>query len=437
MRGRTSSDIRFSASDSSPLWKVAFRRRGAFHERGALRVEALPLEAVEPARREEACGPFGTACDLLSRREMKIAVLNAGTGTVKAAVIDVSWEGSEPVWRETVERGHDEPLEIALRAAAERIPRASVEAVSHRVVHGGVEFTRAVVVDAAVENALGRLVQMAPLHNPPALEGIRIAREIFPDVPGIAVFDTAFHAERSLTSRLYALPWDVARSHGLYRYGFHGIAHASLVDSLARSTGCDTRAIDAVTLQLGSSCSACAVQNGCSIETSMGFTPLGGLTMATRSGDIDPAVVFHLSRNGYALDEIETLLNRRSGLLALSGSADMRAVLEAESNRDRRAALAVGVFVRRIVETVGAYLTLLEGRGSIVFGGGIGTHSAEIRRRVAAGLGAWDVALDPDRNHASLPGRISKPGSRGVYVFETEEDRLIARQAASVLRAQR
>lgn len=366
---------------------------------------------------------------------MRIAVLNAGTGTVKTALVDVYQGEARPVLRNTVERREGHSLEEAILAALLKIPDRGVDAIAHRVVHGGVEFTDAVRLDEGVERALEALTPMAPLHNPPALEGIRLARRVLPDLPAVAVFDTAFHAERSLISRLYALPWDLAQALSLLRYGFHGIAHASLVESLAELNDCDPRSVDAVTLQLGSGCSACAIENGRSVETSMGFTPLEGLPMSTRSGDVDPAVVLHLIRNGHSVDEVEALLNLDSGLLGLAGYSDMRLVLPAERAGDTRAALAIGMFVRRIVATVGAYFTLLGGRGDLVFGGGIGTHSAEIRRRVAAGLAAWDVALDPRRNLAGAPGRISKPGLRGVYVFETEEEPLIAREAAAVLHA--
>jgi acetate kinase len=364
---------------------------------------------------------------------MRVTVLNVGSGTVKAALVEVSGAEAQVRRREVAEWGAPGSLDDALGSVLDATTPEGIDAVAHRIVHGGVEFTRPTPIDDAVEEALEALTPLAPLHNPPALYGVRLARRRLPEVPAVAVFDTTFHAERSEVSRLYALPRDLAHRLGLYRYGFHGIAHASLVGSLATATGCEPQTIDAVTLQLGSGCSACAVANGRSVETSMGFTPLEGLPMATRSGDVDPGVVFQLVRSGQSVDEVEALLNHRSGLLGLSGSADVREILRAESSGDSRAALALELFVRRIVATVGAYLTLLEGRGSLVFGGGIGANSAEVRRRVAAGLGAWNVALDPERNLAGEPGPISKPGTRPVYVLETEEEPLIAREAASVL----
>jgi len=364
---------------------------------------------------------------------MRIAVLNAGTGTVKLALVEVARGASRLLLRETVERAEDEPSETAVLAALARLPRGDAGAVAHRVVHGGSEFVRAVRLDDAVERALEALVPLAPLHNPPALEGIRLARRALPELPAVAVFDTAFHAGRAPASRLYALPRDVARAHALERYGFHGLAHAALLEALAHAQGADPGTVDAVTLQLGSGCSACAIEGGRSVETSMGFTPLEGLPMATRSGDVDPSIVIHLLRSGYTLDGVETLLNREAGFRGLAGSPDVRAVLRAEAEGDPDAALALGLFVRRVVATVGAYFTLLGGRGSLVFGGGIGTNSAEVRGRVAAGLAAWDVALDPERNRAGTPGLLSRPGSRPVFVFETQEEPLIAREAAALL----
>ena len=368
---------------------------------------------------------------------MKIAVLNTGSGTDKSALIETSGADVRTLHRQTTERSESEPLEETVHRALVEVGSDQADAIAHRIVHGGSVFTQPVEIDESVERALEDLASMAPLHNPPALEGLRVGRRAHPDLPAIAVFDTAFHADHSPSARLYALPWDLAEQLGLYRYGFHGLAHASLLESLVRLEECDPRSVHAVTLQLGSGCSACAIENGRSIETSMGFSPLEGLPMGTRSGDCDPSIVLALLRNGYSADEVEKLLNHHSGLLGLAGSSDVRDLLEAEAAGEHRAAVALGLYVRRIVATIGAYLTLLGGRGSLIFGGGVGTHSTEIRRRIAAGLRAWDVTLDSQRNHDVRSGRISKSGFRGVYVFETEEEPLIAREAAEVLRSRR
>lgn len=367
---------------------------------------------------------------------MRIGVLNVGSATAKTAVADVTDAGSVSVVdRRTVEFDGDRGTVMRDILRELSAPGEELDAFAHRIVHGGRRFTGPCRIDAGVETVIEELADLAPAHNPAALEGIRAAREIYPDLPEIGVFDTTFHWGREPASRRYPLPDEVVEEGGYLRYGFHGIAHASLVESLAGARETDPEQVDAVTLQLGSGCSACAVRGGESIETSMGYTPDEGLMMATRSGDVGPGVVVELIREGRTTDEVESLLNERSGLLGVGGSADMRELLEREERGDRTAALAVRMFVRRVVERVGAYWTLLDGRGALVFGGGIGTNSPEIRRRVAAGLGAWDVRLAPGRNEANEPGRISREGTRPVYAFRTDEERLIAREGAAVLRS--
>jgi acetate kinase len=366
---------------------------------------------------------------------MEVAVLNAGSGSIKAALVEVKAAAATVRVRRSAEVAAGTDVRSAFAAALDGLGIADgdIELVGHRVVHGGRQFVEPAQVDAAVERAIEALGCLAPLHNPLALEGIRVARERFPGRPMVAVFDTAFHANRQSESLHYPLPREVCESLDLFRYGFHGIAHASLAESLAAAEGVAGGGVTAVTLQLGAGCSACAVERGRSIETSMGFSPLGGLPMSTRSGDLDPGVVLGLLRHGYEIEELEDMLTRRSGLKGMTGASDMRDVLRAEAGGDERAAVAVALFVRRVVALVGAYFTLLQGRGALVFGGGIGTHSAEIRARVAAGLGAWNVDLDPDRNSSGAPGRISRDGTRPVYGLETDEERLIARSAHALL----
>jgi acetate kinase len=390
---------------------------------------------------------------------VRIAVLNAGSATVKAALAEIEGGAaarsgtaavrvlarSQRTWPAPEERDAmlaDLLAEVGAKAASDDAGAADgahvarVDAVAHRVVHGGKSLVEPTVIDAAVERELSALSALAPLHNPPALACLSAARRALPERPMIAVFDTAFHTGRAPESLRYALPWDLADSLGIVRYGFHGIAHASLVASLASARGCEVEHITAVTLQLGAGCSACAVAGGRSRETSMGFSPLEGLVMATRAGDIDASVVLELVSRGMSVDEVRDLLTRRSGLAGLAGDADLRGVLVAERAGEPRARVAVALFVRRIVACVGAYLTLLDGEGAVVFGGGIGTGSAEIRRRVAAGLaGAWNVHLDAARNERGAPGAIAAPGARDVYVFETDEERAIALAASTVLRS--
>lgn len=367
---------------------------------------------------------------------MRVLVLNGGSSTVKAAIAEVDGGRVEIVAHRTLEQRAGAGPEAAFEEAIEAVTAgtARIDAVGHRVVHGGTRFSGPVAIDAAVEGAIESLAPLAPLHNPVALAGIRVARARFGDAPMVAVFDTAFHHQRPIASRRYALPTDLTETLGLWRYGFHGIAHASLVEAIAALEGTTPERVTAVTLQLGRGSSACAVRRGASIETSMGFTPLEGLAMGTRSGDVDPALVLYLLRHGRTVDEVDELLERRSGLFGVGGSADMRELLLAEARGDRGAALAIEIFVRRIVMTVGAYLTLLQGEGALVFGGGIGENAAAIRSRVALGLAAWGVAIDPALNAKGTPGRISGRGSRPVYVAHTDEETVIARAVRRLLR---
>lgn len=366
---------------------------------------------------------------------MRIGVLNVGSATARVAVAEAREAEVTVVDRFTAEFGGGADRGDVMREALGCLgaPGEELDAFAHRVVHGGTRFSVPVRIDDEVEAALEELSHLAPEHNPAALEGIRTAREVYPGLPEVAVFDTAFHTGRDEASLRPPLPAEVVEEHGFCRFGFHGIAHASLVESVARATERAPRKVDAVTLQLGGGCSACAVEAGRSVETSMGFTPAGGLVMSTRSGDVDPGVLVALVRAGWSPDRIQELLNERSGLKGVGGSGDMRELLERESAGDPDAELAVRMFVRRIVERIGAYWTLLDGRGPLAFGGGIGANSPEIRRRVADGLGAWGVKLDPARNASGGPGRISAEGSRPVYAFRSDEARIIAREAAGLL----
>lgn len=366
---------------------------------------------------------------------MRILILNGGTGTLKAAL--ASTEGGSVTiasrWQVETGSAHDAAgwfHELFEKIGGDAQP---VDAIGHRVVHGGRQFSAPVRLDAAVERGIEALVPLAPLHNPVALAGIRVARARLPGTAMVAVFDTAFHAGRPRVSLRYGLPSDLTEALALYRYGFHGIAHASLLAGVAGAERCSPSEISAVTLQLGHGCSACAIHKGASIETSMGFTPLEGLVMTNRSGDLDPALVLYLLRQGRTEEDVADLLMRRSGMLGIAGSDDMRVLLGAEAEGNAEAAFAIELFVRRIVMTVGAYFTLLGGPAGLVFGGGIGEHAAEIRRRVVAGLSAWRLALDSELNARNEPGRISTPTSPAVYMMRTDEEREIARAVAQLL----
>ncbi len=304
-------------------------------------------------------------------------------------------------------------------------PLAPPAVVVHRVVHGG-ELTRPMFVDAAVEAHIKACAPLAPLHNPPALAVIRACRQRFGEsVPQIAVFDTAFFADLPPAARTYALPRELTRAHAIRRYGFHGIAHQALWRAWQTSTGRGGRV---VTLQLGAGCSAAAIADGKPLDTSMGFTPLEGLVMATRSGDVDPGLLLHLQRAaGLDAAQLERLLATQSGLLGMAGSGDMRALL-ADDSPD--ASLAVDVYCHRVRKVIGAYAAVLGGLDGIVFGGGVGEHAAPIRARVLADMDWLGVRLDAAANDtaAAPASRISAAGAGcEAWVFEVDEAAELAR----------
>jgi acetate kinase len=365
---------------------------------------------------------------------VRIAVLNVGTATVRTALVDIESGEVTVRARRSVESAGREPGEASTEALESLGVRAEdIDAASHRIVHGGTRYTAPIVLDSALEAALEKAAPLAHLLNAAPLAGVDVARRLFPSAPQVAVFDTAFHACRPLESLYYALPRELTDAFALYRYGFQGIAHQALVESYAAAVDKPRDQVWALTLQLGAVCSACAVEGGRSIETSSGFSPLEGLVTTTGCGSLGPGVLIHLCAQGYPPEWIEERLTRRAGLLGLAGCDSVPELLEREAGGEERAALAVRIFVNRIVMTAGAFLTLLNGRGAVVFGGGIGAGSAEIRRRVLEGLATWNVQVDLGRNEANTGGRISADGSRPVYVFETDEESAIARSAARTL----
>lgn len=310
-------------------------------------------------------------------------------------------------------------------------------AVGHRVVHGGSEFAHATVVTDEVEADIERLSALAPLHNPANLQGIRAAKEAFPDSPQVAVFDTAFHQTLAPAAYTYAIDDALARKHQVRRYGFHGTSHKFVSEKTAEFLGRPLAELKIIVLHIGNGASACAIAGGRSIETSMGLTPLEGLVMGTRSGDVDPAVVFHLHREaGLDFDELEELLNKRSGLLGLTGNGDMRDVQDAASRGDQTAEAALAVYRHRIRHYVGAYAAQLGGLDAVVFTAGVGENNALLRRRTLAGLDFLGIAIDDDKNElASRDARyISPDGSKvAVLVVPTDEELEIARQAAALV----
>jgi acetate kinase len=314
---------------------------------------------------------------------------------------------------------------------------ADIHAVGHRVVHGGEVFTDSVLITDEVIQGIENCIDLAPLHNPTNLRGIRAMGELLgPKIPQVAVFDTAFHHSLSERSYLYAIPYHLYLRYRIRRYGFHGISHRYMGYRYRTIRNLPREQTNIVSLHLGNGCSAAAIRGGHSVDTSMGMTPLEGLVMGTRSGDLDPAVLgFIGAKEGLSLHEVEALLNKQSGLLGLSGlTHDMRVLQEqARVQGDRRAKLAIDIFCYRIRKYIGAFLAAMGGADAIVFTGGIGENSAEVRANVCEGLEWAGLSLDGEKNQKTIgvEGLISREDSRvAAYVIPTDEELLIARDTA-------
>ncbi len=356
-----------------------------------------------------------------------VLTVNAGSSSIKLAVFgDRGREGEAHLGRN----------EVAPPAAFERVlagRRASdVTLIVHRVVHGGNRSAPA-LLDAEVEAEIVAAARLAPLHNPRALEWIRSARAFFGErVPEVAVFDTAFFASLPEVATTYALPRELSREQGLRRYGFHGIAHESLWRSFVERRPDLASSGRAVSLQLGAGCSAAAVLGGNPIDTSMGFTPLEGLVMATRAGDVDPGLLLHLQREGGAsVEALDRILSEQSGLLGVSGrSADMRELM---ASSDPAARLAVALFCYRAKKYVGAYAAALGGLDAVLLGGGIGEHAAEVRARILGDLAFLGVEIDHAKNEAARGQAAIHGGRVEVWVFPVDEELLLVAKGRGAL----
>ncbi|MGH8071916.1 MAG: acetate/propionate family kinase [Candidatus Entotheonellia bacterium] len=406
---------------------------------------------------------------------MNVLVFNCGSSSLKFQVIELhgsagSGERNRRLARGLIERIGGEAAcafttmdgssshetihlpshEEAVRKALSWLASASVagqdtpllqrlDAVGHRIVHGGAHFRSSVLIDDAVIATLESLNELAPLHNPPAVKTIRACRTVLGSaLPMVAAFDTAFHHTLPDYASSYALPYELSERHGIRRYGFHGLAHCYVTIRYAELTGTPRDQVTIITLHLGNGCSASAIQYGQSVDTSMGFTPLEGLVMGTRTGDLDPTVLTYLAhKEGVSMDEVETWLNTRSGLLGVSGSSnDMRELL-AQVDRNARARLAVELFCYRARKYIGAYLAVLGGASAIVFSGGIGEHSPPVRAKICDGMRWCGLEMDAERNAAiqGSEGQISPAGARiHVYVIPSDEEILIARDTGGLLR---
>jgi acetate kinase len=389
--------------------------------------------------------------------KMKVLVINAGSSSVKYYLYQmpeakVLARGIvEKIGEETSKLSHfykdkthtakvkvedvKGAMELILRTLADKkvgiLQQISeIGAVGHRVVHGGEEFTGSVIINKKVIASIKKFADLAPLHNPPNLAGILAAQHHLPNAKQIACFDTAFHATIPKVAYMYALPYELYEKYGIRRYGFHGISHRYVARRAAAIMGRGKYDINAITCHLGNGCSVTAVKEGRSIDTSMGLTPLEGVPMGTRSGDLDPAILFYLADKGYDIDELNNLCNKKSGLLGLSGiSNDMRNIEESAHKGDERANLAIDVFCYRIKKYVGAYAAILNTVDAVVFTGGIGENSVFMREKICKEIIQIGVKLDLAANEAAVAkeARINTKDSEvKVFVIPTNEQAAIA-----------
>ncbi|GGS20164.1 acetate kinase [Streptomyces humidus] len=335
--------------------------------------------------------------------------------------------------------------DAALKAVAEELAKdglgldsPELAAVGHRVVHGGKHFTRPTVIDDAVLAEIERLIPVAPLHNPANLTGIRTATALRPDLPQVAVFDTAFHTTMPESAARYAIDVETADAHRVRRYGFHGTSHAFVSRATAKLLGKAPEEVNVIVLHLGNGASASAVEKGRCVDTSMGLTPLEGLVMGTRSGDADPAVIFHLARvGGMSIDEIDALLNKKSGLIGLCGDNDMREIQRRIDEGDEQAKLAFDIYIHRLKKYIGAYYAVLGRVDAIAFTAGVGENAAAVRAAAVSGLDALGLAVDDGLNavRGDGPRLISPSDARvAVAVVPTDEELEIATQTYALVK---
>ncbi|MFJ5834054.1 acetate kinase [Streptomyces sp. NPDC093089] len=396
----------------------------------------------------------------------RVLVLNSGSSSLKYQLLDMGddsrlaqglveriGEATSRLVHTPLQGGGGEKRETtgpiadhaaALKAVSEELAAdglgldsPELAAIGHRVVHGGLRFTEPTVIDDEVLAEIERLVPVAPLHNPANLTGIRTAMALRPDLPQVAVFDTAFHTTMPEAAARYAIDRETADAHRIRRYGFHGTSHAYVSRETAKLLGKAPEEVNVIVLHLGNGASASAVAGGRCVDTSMGLTPLEGLVMGTRSGDVDPAVTFHLKRvAGMSVDEIDVLLNKKSGLVGLCGDNDMREIRRRVDEGDERAALAFDVYIHRLKKYIGAYYAVLGRVDAVAFTAGVGENAAPVREAAIAGLEELGLAVDADLNSVrSDEARIISPNYARVVVavVPTDEELEIARQSYALV----
>ncbi|NLK43440.1 MAG: acetate kinase [Tissierellia bacterium] len=396
---------------------------------------------------------------------MKILVINCGSSSLKYQLLDMNGEkllckglverigiegsrikhdttGKDRVIIEEPMEDHKRALGLVLKALVDENHGAiksmdEIGAVGHRVVHGGETFSSSVVIDDEVMKVLYECAELAPLHNPPNITGIEACQELMPSTPMVAVFDTAFHQTMDPENYIYPIPFEYYEKYKIRRYGFHGTSHKYVSLRAAELLDKDIKDLNIVTCHLGNGASVCAVQGGKSIATSMGFTPLEGLAMGTRSGDIDPAIIpFIMDKEGLTFDEVNEMLNKKSGVLGISGlSSDFRDLEEAAENGNKRAKLALDVFVSRVKKYVGAYAATMCGIDALIFTAGIGENSSYVREKICEGLECLNIRIDSELNKVrGEEAQLNKDlTSASIFVIPTNEELMIARDTLELV----
>ncbi|MCC9205563.1 acetate/propionate family kinase [Arthrobacter sp. zg-Y769] len=371
---------------------------------------------------------------------MRVLVINSGSSSLKYQVRET--DTRELLAKGIIDRigdvvpDHAAALEELSSRLRDELDGRSIDAVGHRVVHGGERFSEPVLINNEIVRSIERLSPLAPLHNPASAMGIRAVHDKWPKTPQVAVFDTAFHRTLPEHAWRYALPDSLYRRHGIRRYGFHGTSYAFVAPAAAAYLGINPAEFDGVIAHLGNGASVAAIKGGKSIDTSMGFTPLEGLVMGTRSGDVDPSILIFLARQGYDADALDDLLNRESGLRALAGESDMRGIEEAADNGNEQARLALTVAAYRLAKYIGAYHVAVGGAQAVVFTAGIGENAWKFRQLVVDQLGPLGIRLDTEANLATgrQARRISTADSAiPALVVPTDEEEAIAEATAAVV----
>lgn len=372
--------------------------------------------------------------ELGSFRPKRILVLNCGSSSVKYKLYQMPHE--KILMQDAIQRSEDQPLEEILQQIFDHVG-SDVDAIAHRVVHGADRFSESVLLEDEVLKEIEEISHLAPLHNPINLEGIYAAKERYPDVPQVAVFDTSFHQTMPPTSYLYPIPYEYYEKYRIRKYGFHGSSHRYVAERAAQIIGLPLESLRLISCHIGNGVSLAAIRNGESYDTSMGFTPLAGVAMGTRSGNIDPGIIPYLAeKEQISVDEVMRILNHESGLLGVSGiSNDVRVLLQRAKEGDERARLAIDVFVARLHQFIGLFFARLNGADAIIFTAGIGENSSEIRERVCQGLEFAGVFLDHEANWKGHGERIisSQYSPVKVMVIPTNEELIMARDTYKII----